>query len=81
MFNGKQHTVTWHVNDLKSSRVDSKVNNYFQKLLEKTYGSNVIGHVEASRGKLHRYLAMTLDHTEVGKLKIDMRKYLDEMIA
>ena len=29
MVNGKQHTVTWHVDDLKSSHVDPKVNNKF----------------------------------------------------
>ena len=28
-FNGKQHTVTWHVDDLKSSHVDPKVNDVF----------------------------------------------------
>ena len=81
IFNGKQHTVSWHVDDLKSIRVDQKVNNYFHKCLEKSYGSDDIGQVEASRGKLHKYLAMTLDYTEEGKLKIDMRKYLDAMIA
>jgi hypothetical protein len=26
---GKQHTITWHVDDLKSSHVDPKVNNEF----------------------------------------------------
>ncbi len=31
MVNGKQHTVTWHVDDLKSSHVDSKVNNELGK--------------------------------------------------
>ena len=81
IFNGKQHTVSWHVDDLKSIRVDQKVNDYFHKCLEKAYGSDDIGQVEASRGKLHKYLAMTLDYTEEGKLKIDMRKYLDAMIA
>ena len=79
--NGKQHTVAWHVYYLKSSRVDPKVNDDFQKWLDKTHGSDDIGHVEASRRKVHDYLAMTLDYTEEVKLKIDMRKYLDTMIA
>ena len=56
MVNGKQNTVAWHVDDLKSSHVDPKVNNYFQKCLEKMYGRYDIGHVEASRGKVHEYL-------------------------
>ena len=81
MVNEKQHTVACHVGDLKSNYVDPKVNNYFQKWFEKMYGSNDIGHAEASRGKVHEYLAMTLDYTGEGKLKIDMSKYLDSIIT
>jgi hypothetical protein len=29
MVNGKQHTVTWHVDNLKSSHINSKVNDKF----------------------------------------------------
>ena len=74
MVNGKQHTVAWHVDDLKSIHVDPKVNDDFQKWLEKTYVSGDIGHVEESRGKVHEYLVKTLDYTEEGNLKIYMRK-------
>ena len=81
MVNGKQQTVAWNVDDLKSSHVYPKVNDNFHKWLEKTYGIDDIGHVEASRGKVHEYLAMTLDYTEEGKLNTDIRKYLDEKIA
>jgi hypothetical protein len=35
--NGKQHTVTWHVNDLNSSHVDPKVNEDFLELLKLKY--------------------------------------------
>jgi hypothetical protein len=31
--NGKQHTVTWHVDDLKSSHIDPKVNDDFHTWL------------------------------------------------
>ena len=79
--NGKQHTVAWHVDDLNSIHVDPKVNDDFQKWLEKMYGSDDIGHVEASRVKVHEYFAMTLDYTDEVKLNIDMRKYLDAMIS
>jgi hypothetical protein len=34
---GKQQTVTWHVDDLKSSHVDSRVNDNFAQWCEKTY--------------------------------------------
>jgi hypothetical protein len=77
---GKQHTVTWHVDDLKSSHVDPKVNNQFHGWLEKTYGSDDIGHVEATRGPIHNYLAMQLDYSTPGILKVDMREYLKTML-
>ena len=59
--NGKQHTVSWHVDDLISSHIDSKVNDRFLEWLEKTYASDDIGHVKAVRGKRHDYLAMILN--------------------
>ena len=64
MVNGKQHIVTWHVDDLNSSHGYPKLNDDFHKWLDKTYGSDDIGHVESSREKLHEYLAMTLDYNE-----------------
>jgi hypothetical protein len=41
--NDKQHTVTWHVDDLKSSHVDPEVNDSFLVWLEKTHGDPNIG--------------------------------------
>ena len=35
---GKQHTVSWHVDDLKGSHVDPKVNDEFQEWLQKEFG-------------------------------------------
>ena len=61
--------------------MNPKVNDDLRKWLEKMYGSGDIGHVEASHGKLHEYLAIILDYNEEGKLNIDMRKYLDAIIA
>ena len=80
IINDKQHTVTWHVDDLKSSHVDPKFNNEFFKWLEKTYGDPEIAPVKATRGKVHDYLAMKLDYTEDGKLKVDMADYVVNMI-
>ena len=36
--NGSQMTVCWHVDGLKSSHVDPKVNTEFSKWLSATYG-------------------------------------------
>jgi hypothetical protein len=78
--NGKQQAVTWHVDDLKSSHVDSKVNDNFAEWCETTYGSDDLGHVKLVRGKIHDYLAMILDFTDDGALKIDMIYYLKGML-
>ena len=78
--NSKQHTVTWHVDDVKSSHVDPKVNDEFHTWCEQQYGSEETGHVTTVRGKQHDYLAMILDYSVDGVLKVDMRYYVDAMI-
>ncbi|KAL7562441.1 hypothetical protein ACA910_020582 [Epithemia clementina (nom. ined.)] len=80
MINGKQHTVTWHVDDLKSSHVDPKVNDEFANWLETKYGDPKVGKVKAERGKRHDYLAMKLDFSIPGEAKIDMTDYVKTMV-
>jgi hypothetical protein len=65
--NNKQHTVTWHVNNLKSSHINSKVNDNFLKWLEKMYGDEKVAPVKSSHDKIQDYLAMKLDYHEKGK--------------
>jgi hypothetical protein len=77
---GKQQTVTWHVDDLKSSHVNPKVNDEFAEWCEKTYGSDDLGHVKVVRGKVHDYLAMIMDFTQDGALKVDMKYYIQGML-
>jgi hypothetical protein len=77
MVKGKQHTIVFHVDDLKSSHKDKKVNDKFAGWLEATYGQH--GKVKVHRGKIHDYLGMKLDFSEKKKLKVDMRDYLKEM--
>eukprot|EP00957_Ditylum_brightwellii_P029227 2208872-Ditylum_brightwellii.AAC.1 len=64
MVNGKQHIVTWHVDDAKSNHVDPKVINEFHHWCESNYRCQELGHVKVVRGKTHDYLAMTLDYTQ-----------------
>eukprot|EP00934_Nitzschia_sp_Nitz4_P004202 Nitzschia sp. Nitz4//scaffold466_size5842//986//4399//NITZ4_009198-RA/size5842-processed-gene-0.7-mRNA-1//-1//CDS//3329552510//4192//frame0 len=80
MINGKQHTVTWHVDDLKSSHVDPKVNDKFAEWLENKYGDPNIGKVQQVRGKRHDYLAMHLDYNIPGAIQIDMAYYVKAML-
>ena len=78
--NGKQYTITWHVDDVKSSHVDAKVNDDYHAWCEKKYGNKDTGHITTVRGKKHDYLTMNLDYSDKGKLKIDMMYYIDNMI-
>ena len=78
--NGKQHTVTWHVDDVKSSHVNPQVNEEFYKWCESTYGSDINGHVKVNKGKKHDYLGMILDYSKQGCLRVDMRYYIRDMI-
>ena len=78
MVNGKQLTLTWHVDDIKMSHQDEDVLNNFIEWLTKTYGD--IGEVKVTEGKRHHHLGMILDYTEEGSVKIDMCDYVNEMI-
>ena len=75
---GKQHTIRFHVDDLKSSHVDKKVNDEFLKWLNKKYGK--FGEVTSTRGKSHDYLGMMFDYSQKGKVIIDMTSYMKEMV-
>jgi len=54
------------------------VNDDFAKWLELTYGKH--GRVKINRSNVHDYLGMKLDFSVNGKLKIDMRDYVKEML-
>ena len=78
MVRGKQHTVRYHVDDLMSSHVDSRVNDHFDVWLNKKYGKH--GKVKCIRGPKHDYLGMTFDFSEPGKVKINMSDYMKSMV-
>jgi hypothetical protein len=44
------------------------------------YGCDTVGHVKVVRGKVHDYLAMILDFTDSGAMKVNMRYYIDGML-
>jgi hypothetical protein len=77
---GTQQTVTWHMDDLKSSHLKKEVNDEFFKWLNKTYGSKKIGEVKAHRGKIHSYLGMVLDFSEQGVLQVQMKDYITTLL-
>ena len=67
-----QHTVIWHVDDLKSSHKKSFVNTKFAMWLGTIYGQKLT----VKRGKIHDYLGMDLDWSVGGKVTILMIKYV-----
>ena len=78
MVDGKQLTVTWHVDDLKISHQDKAVVDEFIQWICNKYED--VTPVKPSRGKVHDYLGMTLDYSEAGKVKIHMKNYIEKMI-
>jgi len=81
LVNGKQHTITWHVDDVKSSHQDPSVNDEFFHWLNAMYASDGIGEVKAVRGKKHDYLGIILNFEQPGTLVLDMSTYIDRMIS
>ena len=53
LLNRKQHTVTWHVDDLTSSHLVSKVNDQFLELIKKKHASDEISEVNVMHGNKH----------------------------
>ena len=78
MVHGHQLTLTWHVDDVKASHVMKKVIDGLIEWIEMKYGGHT--KVSQSRGKRHDYLAMILDYSTPGVVKIDMTRYIKAMV-
>jgi hypothetical protein len=78
IINGSRHTVTWHVDNLKSIHID--LNDRLLEWLEKKYGDKNLGSDKTVRGNIHNYLGMTLDYTTPKKVKLKMKEYTEHMI-
>jgi hypothetical protein len=75
---GSQQMIVFHVDDLKSSHKLKSVDNKFEKWLNSMYGKH--GKVTATQGQVHDYLGMELDYRKQGELKINMTKYVKNML-
>ena len=78
MVNGEQQTICWHVNDLKSSYINPKVNAEFLQWIKGMFGQ--LSEVKTTQGPLHDYLGMTLDYSVSGKVSINMSHYVEKMV-
>ena len=75
MINCKQMIVTWHVDDLKISHMDSNEVRKCIKHFKRIYGNMMTVH----RGKVHDNLGMDLDFSSAEALKIGMIKYIKKI--
>ena len=78
MVKGSQMTVVWHVDDMKVSHARKDAVDSFIEWIKMKYGQ--IGEVKIKRGNEHTYLGMNLVFNENNGIKIDMKKYVQEMI-
>ena len=72
----KKITVTWHVDNLKISHMDSNEVTKCIEHFKKIYGDRMTIH----RGKVHDYLGMDLDFSSAKVLKIGMIIYVKKII-
>ena len=77
--NGKQCTLVWHVDDMKISHADSRIADTISNMLEQEFGKEAP--LIICRGKIHKYLGMTLDFTLAGKEQIRMEDYITNMLT
>jgi len=71
-------TVTWHVDDLKVSHIELRVNDAFIEHFKHLYNRDSLKSVTVTRGKIHDYLGINLDYTHDGSVRISMIKYVDK---
>jgi hypothetical protein len=69
----------WHVDDIKVSYSDPNVADTVLNLFEGQYGKEAP--LTVTRGKVHKYLGMTINFSEEGKAKFTMFRYITNMLA
>jgi hypothetical protein len=77
MIEGEQMTICFHVDDCKLSHRKEKVMDSMIEHLRLEYESifeDGSGAMTVSRGKVHKYLGMTLDYTARGQVKFEFLK-------
>jgi hypothetical protein len=80
---GTQITTCFHVDECKLSHRSSRANNNMIDWLRQEYESifeDGSGQMTVSRGRVHKYLGMTLDYTVHGQVNISMFDYVNEII-
>jgi len=75
MINGKQMTISWHVDDCIASHVDQDVLDEFGKIMIKEFGE-----MEITSGNIHDFLGMNIIINEDRTVTIDMKESIQKVI-
>ena len=78
MVNGEQLTICWHVDNLKSSHINPKVNNKFLPWIKDAFRQH--GEVKTTQGPQHNYLDMTVNYSVPGQVSINMSHHVKKMV-
>ena len=74
----KKGTILWHVYDLKTSNVDPAVISRVIADIDAEYGK--IAKMNITRGKVHKYLRMTIDYYSPGKVIFSTIYYIGKIL-
>ncbi len=81
---GKHMTICFHVNDCKILHLDPRVVDYTIAWLHEEYKSvftDGSSKMKVARGKVHKYLGMTLEFATPKIVKVTMLEYVDEIVG
>jgi hypothetical protein len=80
---GKQVAICFHVDDCKISHKSSAVIDdtiAWLRVEYKTIFEGDLGQMKVHRGKIHKYLGMSLDFSHKGQCRVTMHGYIDEIL-
>ena len=75
---GKQCTISWHVDDIMVSHVDKTVVEGIILQFNSEYGNEAP--LTITRGEIHDYLGMKIDFSTPGQVKLMMGPYIDTFL-
>ena len=78
IIDNKQCTILWHVDDLNKSHVYPAVVSSVLADIDAEYGK--ISKMTITRGKVHKYLGMTIDYSSPGNLIFSMIDYIGKIL-
>ena len=78
IIDNKQCTILWHIDDLKTSHVNPAVVSSALADIDAEYGK--ISKMTITRGKVHKYLGVTIYYSSPGKLIFSMINYNGKML-